>query len=349
MQSSTLTGTLGRFPGPYSRELGTVRRLFGPVDLARFDSTVKVPTEGSGRTSRHQAAVFLCARDATVRACTPPEVLGRRTRGRGAIPGFGSAIDPKFHDATGRDHRRRYHRPKRVLVPQRTRPGRAARTRALQQHLTARHAQHRDSQAVHDPIGPGEELRARSRSKGIELTVDELPGDRLAEELLDTGGAARPVLGGIEPQPTGALAEVAELGDSHRELARPLETTRTVSVHVRPVQLSCPRNVSAGELEQNDRQLLGRVSQTAVLPVDHAQPARRRSQDVVGEQITVTCLQVGRSLEQRLDGDELVALGGQRRGERRADGDKLCDELIPADGADRLGVPPVDRAAPVRA
>ena len=32
---------------------GTVQRLVGPVDLARFDSTVKVPTEGSGRTSRH--------------------------------------------------------------------------------------------------------------------------------------------------------------------------------------------------------------------------------------------------------------------------------------------------------
>ena len=35
---------------------GTVQRLVGPVDLARFDSTVKVPTEGSGRTSRTQAA-----------------------------------------------------------------------------------------------------------------------------------------------------------------------------------------------------------------------------------------------------------------------------------------------------
>ena len=32
---------------------GTVQRLVGPGDLARFDSTVKVPTEGSGRTSRH--------------------------------------------------------------------------------------------------------------------------------------------------------------------------------------------------------------------------------------------------------------------------------------------------------
>ena len=32
---------------------GTVQRLVGAVDLARFDSTVKVPTEGSGRTSRH--------------------------------------------------------------------------------------------------------------------------------------------------------------------------------------------------------------------------------------------------------------------------------------------------------
>ena len=50
--------------------------LGGPVDLARFESTVKVPTEGSRRTSRHPGRRFLFARYANVRACTPPEVLG---------------------------------------------------------------------------------------------------------------------------------------------------------------------------------------------------------------------------------------------------------------------------------
>ena len=40
---------------------GTVQRLVGTVDLARFDSTVRVPTEGSGRTSRHPRPPRSCA------------------------------------------------------------------------------------------------------------------------------------------------------------------------------------------------------------------------------------------------------------------------------------------------
>ena len=48
------TGTLGRCARPiFPAHSGTVPRLVGPVDLARFDSTVKMPTEGSDRTSRH--------------------------------------------------------------------------------------------------------------------------------------------------------------------------------------------------------------------------------------------------------------------------------------------------------
>ena len=37
----------------------------------------------------------------------------------------------------------------------------------------------------------------------IEQAVDELPGHRFAEELLDPGGAARRVFSGSEPQPAG--------------------------------------------------------------------------------------------------------------------------------------------------
>ena len=48
---------------------GTVRRLVSPVDLARFDSKVKLP---DGRLRQDVAAprpaAFLCARYATVRA-----------------------------------------------------------------------------------------------------------------------------------------------------------------------------------------------------------------------------------------------------------------------------------------
>ena len=64
---------------------GTVQRLVRPVDLARFDATVKVPTEGSGRTSRPQAAAILCARYATIRACTSHEMLRWRSAGAPAL------------------------------------------------------------------------------------------------------------------------------------------------------------------------------------------------------------------------------------------------------------------------
>ena len=71
---------------------GTVQRLVVPVDLARFDSTVKVPMEGSGRTRGTQAAAFLCARYAAVRgehsAGSARLGLGRAV---GIIGGSGSA------------------------------------------------------------------------------------------------------------------------------------------------------------------------------------------------------------------------------------------------------------------
>ena len=73
---------------------GTVQRLVGPVDLARFDSTVKLRRNAQVGRRGPQAAAFLCARYATVRACTPPEVLASGSAGRPVIiPGFASAVD----------------------------------------------------------------------------------------------------------------------------------------------------------------------------------------------------------------------------------------------------------------
>ena len=79
---------------------GTVQRLVGPVDLARFDSTVKVPTEGSGRTSRHPGRRVpvrsLCDGPGVHSAGSARIALGRRA----AIIGeSASAIDPAFEDA----------------------------------------------------------------------------------------------------------------------------------------------------------------------------------------------------------------------------------------------------------
>ena len=76
---------------------GTVQRLVGPVDLARFDSTVKVPTEGSGRTSRHPG------RRVPVRSlCDGPGVhsAGSRVRGdasKAVITGCPVARKPGAH------------------------------------------------------------------------------------------------------------------------------------------------------------------------------------------------------------------------------------------------------------
>ena len=76
---------------------GTVQRLVGPVDLARFDSTVKVPTEGSGRTSRHPGRRVpvrsLCDGPGVHSAGSAPMALGRSA---GIIGGSASAMEPAF-------------------------------------------------------------------------------------------------------------------------------------------------------------------------------------------------------------------------------------------------------------
>ena len=54
---------------------GTVQRLVGPQSIwARFDSTAKVRTKAQVGRRGTQAAAFLCALSATVRACTPPDI-----------------------------------------------------------------------------------------------------------------------------------------------------------------------------------------------------------------------------------------------------------------------------------
>ena len=78
------TGTSGRCPRPVFACIGGSPAPRRPVDLAAFDSTVKVPTEGPRVTSHGtQAAAFLRARYSTVPACTPPDIeSGWRRRGR---------------------------------------------------------------------------------------------------------------------------------------------------------------------------------------------------------------------------------------------------------------------------
>ena len=78
---------------------GTVQRLVGPVDLARFDSTVKVPTEGSGRTSRHPGRRVpvrsLCDGPGVHSAGSAWIALGRKT---GIIGASASAMEPALPD-----------------------------------------------------------------------------------------------------------------------------------------------------------------------------------------------------------------------------------------------------------
>ena len=89
---SVLDRTLGRCPRPvFARIRG--QSSASSAQSARFDSTVKVPTEGVSFSTgdkgsvfsrwRHtQAAAFLRARYATFRACTPPGVLGLDSAGK---------------------------------------------------------------------------------------------------------------------------------------------------------------------------------------------------------------------------------------------------------------------------
>ena len=99
--------TSGRCEAGIRAHSGTVQRLVGPVDLARFDATVKVPTEGSGRRSRHPGrrgpVRSLCdgpgvhsAGSARVSSAGCPDY--RRVRGRHR---------PAVHDVARRDVRTR--------------------------------------------------------------------------------------------------------------------------------------------------------------------------------------------------------------------------------------------------
>ena len=81
------------------------------------------------------------------------------------------------------------------------------------------------------------------------------------------------------------------------------------------IQCSSALRVAAPELEEHQPELLAGIRQSGVLPIDHTHRAARRAQHVVGKQVAVTRLQIGRPFEQLLQRHELVAQAGQLPGE----------------------------------
>ncbi len=115
---------------------------------------------------------------------------------------------------------------------------------------------------------------------------------------------------------------------------------------IRAVEGPCPFGAPQAELEQDERQLLARIGQAAVLPIDDAKPASRRAQDVVGPQVAVAGLEVARFLHERLEPDELVAHPRQPTREGRTVRSESVEECIPSFAPDRFRVPGIGGQLP---
>ncbi len=96
------------------------------------------------------------------------------------------------------------------------------------------------------------------------------------------------------------------------------------------------------ELEENHGQLLGRVGEPAVLPVDDTE-AVVGAEDAVRPQVAVAGLQARRRFQRALHGHQFVAIGGELVTEGRCRRGEGGDQVVPGGGADRFGVPRVDR------
>ena len=104
--------------------------------------------------------------------------------------------------------------------------------------------------------------------------------------------------------------------------------------------------VPAGELEENDRELVARIRKPTVVPVDHAQPTVRRDPEVVCPKVAVAGPERAGRRHQRLHRDELVAVRAEGLREGRAGAAEVLHQGVPAVRADRLGVPRIRGTAP---
>src|SRR5205809_989879 len=83
-----------------------------------------------------------------------------------------------------------------------------------------------------------------------------------------------------------------------------LDAAWPTGVTVGAMQLARAVTVSEPELEEDAGQLLARIGQAAILPVDHTQAAGGGGAQVVRPQIAVAGAQDAGRLDQRLDLDE---------------------------------------------
>ena len=157
------------------------------------------------------------------------------------------------------------------------------------------------------------------------------------------------VVAGASQAAIAHLADVADLGDRHGEVAAPRHAAGTARLDVAAVERARARRIIRAELEQHHCELLAPIGQAAVVPVDHAHSAARRRQDVVGPQVAMTRREVPGRLEQALQRDQLLAAGVQLLRARPARGAHRSGELAPARRADRIGVPGIERHRPLEA
>ena len=135
---------------------------------------------------------------------------------------------------------------------------------------------------------------------------------------------------------------MAELGDDGREVAGSIDTTRARRRRRRPCTTPGAAGVAEAELVEDQAQLLARVAETAVVPVDDAQVTGRRAADVVGPEIAVARPQIGGWLEQLLQRDPLVAELSHLFGERGPGRGERSTQLVPPIGSDWIGEPRID-------
>ena len=183
----------------------------------------------------------------------------------------------------------------------------------------------------------------RRRSTGQER-LDHGSGQRSVDELSDPGFVVGPfaVGRGRQPAPAALDEDVRELGDRHREVRRVLDLPGTARLRVRGADDTRPPRIRA-VLDEDQRELLGRVRQSGIVEVEDAEAAVSGAPDVVGPEVAVTGSErARRAAEERLHGDQLRDERIELIGERGVIRAERADELGPPRRPDRFRVPGVD-------
>ena len=133
---------------------------------------------------------------------------------------------------------------------------------------------------------------------------------------------------GVEPSLARVLPDVPELRDEHREVPSTVDPPGPAHFAIGLIEGPGAFGVPEAELEQHERQLLARIRQPAVLPIDDTESAGRRPKDVVGPQIAMAGLQISGALHESLErsrGRRASLPDGRRTAHRAPGGCRSAD------------------------